>query len=83
VIRDSCGSVHRAQHRSGIPPKSSRRCEVPVPIKVSRAAAVRVLVVEDFAEFRRFVSDALATRPDLQIIGETADGLEAVPRALN
>jgi DNA-binding NarL/FixJ family response regulator len=37
-----------------------------------------VLVVEDFAPFRQFVCSTLAGRPDVQIIGEVADGLEAV-----
>jgi DNA-binding NarL/FixJ family response regulator len=37
-----------------------------------------VLVVEDFAPFRQFVCSRLAERRDVQIIGEVADGLEAV-----
>jgi AmiR/NasT family two-component response regulator len=43
---------------------------------------VRILIVEDFLEFRRFISSALAKRPDLQIIGETENGLEAVQKAV-
>jgi len=39
-----------------------------------------VLVVEDFAPFRQFVCSTLAGRPDVQIIGEVADGLEAVQK---
>jgi DNA-binding NarL/FixJ family response regulator len=41
----------------------------------------RVLVVEDFAPFRRFVSLILGNRPEFEIIGEVADGLEAVEKA--
>ena len=39
---------------------------------------LRVLVVEDYEPFRRFISSTLQTRPDLQIVGEMSDGLEAV-----
>jgi DNA-binding NarL/FixJ family response regulator len=42
---------------------------------------VRVLVVEDFAPFRQFIASALAKRSDLQIVGEVADGEEAVQQA--
>ena len=39
---------------------------------------VRVLVVDDFEPFRRFVRSTLTQRPDLQVIGEASHGLEAV-----
>jgi chemotaxis response regulator CheB len=42
---------------------------------------VRVLVVEDFEPFRRFIGSILGKSPDLQIIGEVSDGLEAVRKA--
>lgn len=41
----------------------------------------RVLVVEDFVPFRAFVSALLREKPDLQIVSEASDGLEAVRRA--
>jgi len=41
-------------------------------------AKFRVLVVEDYEPFRRFVCSALSKSPDLQIVGEVSDGLEAV-----
>ena len=41
------------------------------------APAVRVLVVEDFEPFRRFIRNLLGKMPSLQIIGEVSDGLEA------
>jgi DNA-binding response OmpR family regulator len=40
-----------------------------------------VLVVDDFEPFRQFVRLALAKRPELQLIGEAADGFEAVQKA--
>ena len=44
-------------------------------------SSVRVLVVEDYELFRRFVCSTLAKRQDLQIVGEATDGLEAVHMA--
>jgi DNA-binding NarL/FixJ family response regulator len=38
-------------------------------------------VVDDFEAFRRFVCSELGKRPELQIIGEASDGLEAVQKA--
>jgi len=40
----------------------------------------RVLVVEDFEPFRRFVCSTLAERTELQVIGEASDGLVAVQK---
>lgn len=44
-------------------------------------ASFRVLVVDDFEPFRRFICSTLKTRPELQIVGESADGLDAVQQA--
>lgn len=41
----------------------------------------RILVVDDFPPWRHFVSKTLQDQPELQIIGEATDGLEAVRRA--
>lgn len=41
----------------------------------------RVLVVEDSGPFRKFVCSTLRERPELQIVGEVIDGLEAVRKA--
>lgn len=38
----------------------------------------RILVAEDFAPFRAFVSSMLHEKPELQVICEASDGLEAV-----
>jgi DNA-binding NarL/FixJ family response regulator len=37
--------------------------------------------VEDYEPFRRFVCSTLEKRPELQVIGEVSDGLEAVHKA--
>jgi DNA-binding NarL/FixJ family response regulator len=42
---------------------------------------VRVLVVEDFEPFRRFICSTLRNIRALQIIGEASDGLEAVRKS--
>ena len=45
------------------------------------AHSIRVLLVEDFEPFQRFVASILQTQPELQIICEVSDGLEAVQKA--
>ncbi|HEX7288033.1 MAG TPA: response regulator [Candidatus Angelobacter sp.] len=42
---------------------------------------VRVLVVDDFEPFRRIVASMVQERPGLHLVGEAADGLEAVHQA--
>jgi CheY-like chemotaxis protein len=44
-------------------------------------STVRVLVVDDYEPFRRFVCSMLGRKPEFQIVGETSDGLDAVRRA--
>ena len=44
-------------------------------------SSLRVLVVENFEAFRRVVASILQKQPELQIICEVSDGLEAVQRA--
>jgi CheY-like chemotaxis protein len=44
-------------------------------------SSTRVLVVEDSEPFRKFVCSALGKRPELQIVGEVTDGLQAVQKA--
>jgi chemotaxis response regulator CheB len=39
---------------------------------------LRVLVVDDFEPFRRFICSTLDKSSELQIVGEVSDGLEAV-----
>jgi DNA-binding NarL/FixJ family response regulator len=45
-------------------------------------ASIRVLVVDDFEPFREFVRLSLTERPELEVIGEAADGPEAVQKAV-
>jgi DNA-binding NarL/FixJ family response regulator len=42
---------------------------------------LRVLVVDDFEPFRRFICSTLDKSSELQIVGEFSDGLEAVRKA--
>jgi DNA-binding NarL/FixJ family response regulator len=44
-------------------------------------SSVRVLVVDDFEPFLRFICAMLRKGPELQVIGEVSDGLEAVRKA--
>ena len=44
-------------------------------------STVRVLVVDDYAPWRHFVSTTLAKEPGLEVIGEASDGLEAIQEA--
>jgi DNA-binding NarL/FixJ family response regulator len=44
-------------------------------------STIRVLVVDDYEPWRRFVGLALQKRPELEIVGEASDGLEAVQKA--
>ncbi len=45
------------------------------------SSVFRVLVVEDFEPFRQFIFSLLGKSPRVQIIGEVADGFEAVRKA--
>jgi DNA-binding NarL/FixJ family response regulator len=42
----------------------------------------RVLVVDDFEPWRHFVSSKILMKPELQVVGEASDGLEAVQKAV-
>jgi DNA-binding NarL/FixJ family response regulator len=46
-----------------------------------KTSASRVLVVEDSEPFRKFIRLTIGQRPELQIVGEVTDGLDAVQRA--
>jgi DNA-binding NarL/FixJ family response regulator len=45
------------------------------------ARSIRVLVVEDYEPFQRFVVSILQKQPELQIICKVSDGLEAIQKA--
>ena len=42
--------------------------------------SVRILVVDDYEPWRRVISRTLEKQPELKIIGEVTDGLEAVQK---
>jgi DNA-binding NarL/FixJ family response regulator len=44
-------------------------------------STVRILVIDDYEPWRRFITSTLQKRPDLQIVGEGTDGMEAVEKA--
>jgi DNA-binding NarL/FixJ family response regulator len=44
-------------------------------------SSIRVLVVDDFEPWYRFVSTMLREQPELEVIGQVSDGLEAVEQA--
>jgi DNA-binding NarL/FixJ family response regulator len=44
-------------------------------------SSFRVIVVEDHEPFRRFICSILGKTPELQIVGEASDGLEALQKA--
>lgn len=44
-------------------------------------STVRILVIDDYEPWRRFITSTLQKRPDLKIVGEGTDGMEAVEKA--
>jgi DNA-binding NarL/FixJ family response regulator len=45
-------------------------------------SAARILVVDDFERFRQLVIELLGKRPELLVVGEASDGLEAIQKAV-
>ena len=45
------------------------------------ARSIRVLIVEDYEPFQRFIASTLQKQPELQVICKASDGLEAVQKA--
>lgn len=46
-----------------------------------RKSQIRILVVDDFDLWLRFVTDSVENHPDLRIIGVASDGVEGVQKA--
>lgn len=44
-------------------------------------SSIRVLIIDDYEPWRRFISTTLLKQPELEIIGEASDGLDAVRQA--
>jgi DNA-binding NarL/FixJ family response regulator len=51
------------------------------PKKESTVQITRTLIVDDDARFRQRVKEFLASEPDIEVIGEAADGREAILKA--
>jgi DNA-binding NarL/FixJ family response regulator len=49
--------------------------------RAQTAEALRVLIVDDHALFRRGLQMVLASEPDIEVVGEASDGAEAVEKA--
>jgi DNA-binding NarL/FixJ family response regulator len=47
----------------------------------SSRLSVRILLVDDYEPWRRHICSMLQTRPELHVVAEVADGLEAVQKA--
>jgi DNA-binding NarL/FixJ family response regulator len=43
---------------------------------------IRILIVDDYEPFRKFLLLVLQTREDLQVVSEACDGMQAVAKAL-
>jgi len=50
------------------------------PVNIE-GSSIRVLVVDDYEPFRRFVCSTLRKRPALRIVGEASDGVAAIQQA--
>jgi len=48
---------------------------------VNEGETIRVVIVDDHALFRRGLDLVLSEEPDIKVVGEAADGIEAVHRA--
>ena len=51
--------------------------------RLDRASAVRVLIADDHALFRDGLSRLVAREPDLEVVGQASDGLEAIELTRN
>lgn len=51
------------------------------PAEASKENAIRVMIVDDHALFRRGLQMVLEGEPDIDVVGEASDGHEAVERA--
>jgi DNA-binding NarL/FixJ family response regulator len=77
VLVDVQGAVlvEQSPQPGALPAKASH------PDSKRNRSLIAVLVVDDSEPFRQFVCSTLGERPDLQVIGEASDGLEAVRKA--
>jgi DNA-binding NarL/FixJ family response regulator len=59
----------------------ARPSQKPVASDGQERPQVQVLVVDDYAPFRHYVCSMLERVPQIRLVGEAADGLEAVQKA--
>jgi len=67
-----------ARQVSGVP---CGTCAVQVLESERTMSAIKILIVDDSAAFRRRVREILALEPDIAVAGEAADGREALHKA--
>ncbi len=48
---------------------------------VKTSLVVSILVVDDYEPFRRFLCETLKARPELNVVGEASNGIEAIQKA--
>ena len=51
------------------------------PVKTRVTDSTRVLVVDDYEPWRRYVRSVLTRQPGFEVLGEVSDGLKAVRKA--
>ena len=54
----------------------------PTGEECSQLLPIRILVVDDFAPWRKFVSSVLLMKPEFEVVGEASDGGKAVEKAV-
>jgi len=82
-VRSCLGAMTAARCASNIPEFGSAQLAI---LRLGgnglQLSTVRILVVDDFEMFRQFVVEVLRKRPELQVVGEASDGLEALHKAV-
>jgi DNA-binding NarL/FixJ family response regulator len=53
-------------------------CWSPKTSEEATVQIIRILIVDDNADFRRRLKEFLAPEPDMEVVGEAADGQEAI-----
>jgi DNA-binding NarL/FixJ family response regulator len=64
-----------------VPDQARQTAAVDLPPVAQSSEAIRVLVVDDHALFRRGLEMVLGQETDIEVIGEAGDGAEAVAKA--
>jgi DNA-binding NarL/FixJ family response regulator len=75
------GAIAQPENRQGVPLEGDSPTEGLYGVKREKAAPIRVLLVDDHEVARRSIRSILSRQTGLDVIGETADGEEAVKKA--